>query len=66
MEAILVHPKNSEQSKALKAFLKAFKVPFESQDEVSFSKVSKADIDKAYNEMRNGEYAVVNTEDLWK
>jgi len=31
MESILIHPESTEQLKAVKAFLKALKVPFEPQ-----------------------------------
>jgi methionine synthase I (cobalamin-dependent) len=31
MESILIHPESAEQLKAVKAFLKALKVPFEPQ-----------------------------------
>ncbi|QHS57232.1 hypothetical protein GWR56_17425 [Mucilaginibacter sp. 14171R-50] len=31
MESILIHPENSDQMKAVKAVLKALKVPFEHQ-----------------------------------
>jgi hypothetical protein len=32
MEALLIHPENKEQLTAVKAFLKAMKVPFQQQD----------------------------------
>jgi len=32
MEALLIHPENKEQLKAVKAILKAMKVPFQRQD----------------------------------
>ena len=34
MEAILIHPESPEQLKAIKAMLKALKVPFEPQSSV--------------------------------
>lgn len=64
MEAIIVHPENTEQLKAVKAVLKALKVPFEPQKELP--PIKKADIDEAYNEMRKGKYTVIKTMDLWK
>ncbi len=66
MEAILVHPQNDDQFKAVTAMLKALKVPYESKDEASFPNLTKADIDQAYNELRADKYTVIDTNDLWK
>lgn len=33
MESITIHPENKEQLSAIKAMLKAFKIPFEKADE---------------------------------
>ena len=66
MEALLIHPKNSDQLTAIKAILKVLKVPNEPQEEVAFPKLTKADIDQAYNEIREGKYTVIDAENLWK
>lgn len=66
MSAIIVHPQNLEQLKAIKTILKALKVPFEQQDDVSLLQLTKSDIDRAYNEMRANQFTVVETDDLWK
>jgi hypothetical protein len=66
MSAILIHPQNSEQLEAIKAVLKALKVPFEQQDEISLPELTKSDIDQAYKELRAGQYTVVEADDLWK
>lgn len=66
MEAILVHPQNDDQFKAITAVLKALKVPYEAQDKASFPNLKKEDIDQAYNELRAGKYTAIDTNDLWK
>jgi phage terminase Nu1 subunit (DNA packaging protein) len=66
MSTILAHPQNQEQLNAIKAVLKALKVPFEQQDEVSFPELTKSDIDQAYKELRAGQYTVIEADDLWK
>ncbi|TDO21586.1 DUF2683 family protein [Pedobacter duraquae] len=66
MQPLVIHPENSDQLTAIKAILKVLKVPYESQEEVSLPKVTKTDIDKAYNGHREGLYTVVEGEDLWK
>lgn len=42
MEAITIHPKNSQQLKTLKAILKALRIPFEPQSALLPSHVSKS------------------------
>lgn len=66
MEALLIHPKNSDQLTAVKAILKALKVPYEPQEELSFPKITKADIEQAYAELREGKYTVIEADNLWK
>ncbi|WP_028295246.1 DUF2683 family protein [Olivibacter sitiensis] len=66
METLLVHPQNSKQLDAIKAVLKVLNVPFESQVETVSSKVSREDIDQAYDEMRAGQYTVLDPNNLWK
>ncbi len=64
METILIQPENTEQSKAVKAVLKALKVPFNAQK--NSPKLTKQNIDQAYKEMREEKYTVIKTADLWK
>ena len=66
MEAILVHPQNDDQFKAVTAVLKALKVPYEAKDGGSFPNLTKADIDQAFNELRADRYTVIDINDLWK
>lgn len=66
MEALLIQPENSEQLAAVKAVLKALKVPYKRHSEKSFPPVERADIDQAYKEMRQGKYELVGIDDLWK
>jgi len=66
MEALLIQPENSEQLAAVKAVLKALKVPYKRQTEETFPPVKRADINQAYEEMRQGNYEAVGIDDLWK
>lgn len=59
MEALLIHPKNPDQLDAIKAVLKALKVPYEPHYEVSAPKATKKEIDKAYSELREGNFTVL-------
>jgi hypothetical protein len=42
MEAITIHPKNSHQLKALKAVLKALRIPFEPQSASLLDHIAKS------------------------
>lgn len=66
MSAIIVHPQNTKQLKAIKTFLKALQVPFEQQDDDSLPQLTKSDIDQTYNELRANQYTVIEPDDLWK
>lgn len=66
MEGLLIQPENAEQLAAVKAVLRALKVPYKRQTEQSLPPVNQSDIDNAYGEMRQGDYEVVGMEDLWK
>ena len=65
---IIAHPTTSEQLAALKAFVKALKIKFEIRGQ------SENPYDPAFTEMilqgdkdfQNGDFKVINTEDLWK
>jgi hypothetical protein len=54
MESILIHPENSQQMKAVKAVLKALKVPFEPQTTSLPSHVTES-IDKSIKQYESGQ-----------
>ncbi|WP_259068929.1 DUF2683 family protein [Mucilaginibacter sp. X4EP1] len=54
MESIVVHPESAEQLEAVKAVLKALKIPFEPQATVLPSHVSKS-IQKSLKQFENGQ-----------
>jgi len=59
METITIRPQNKEQSKALKAMLKAFKIPFENK-ETEYNPKFVEKVKKA--EERKDDYIVLNSE----
>ena len=54
MEAITIHPENAEQLKAVKAVLKALKIPFEPQSNTLPDHLMGS-IDKGMEQAANGE-----------
>ena len=54
MESLLIHPENAEQLKAVKAVLKALKVPFEAQAKDLPAHVTKS-IEKSVAEFEAGQ-----------
>jgi hypothetical protein len=54
MESIVVHPESAEQLEAVKAVLKALKIPFEPQAVVLPLHVSKS-IEKSLKQFENGQ-----------
>lgn len=54
MEALVIHPENKEQLRAVKAFLKAMKVPFQQQD-VSLPKHIQESIEKGLDQATKGQ-----------
>jgi len=54
MEALLIHPENKEQLRAVKAFLKAMKVPFQQQD-ANLPKHVQERIEKGLDQVQNGQ-----------
>ncbi|MET4084071.1 antitoxin component of RelBE/YafQ-DinJ toxin-antitoxin module [Pedobacter sp. UYP30] len=62
MEALIFQPKNEEQLSALKAFAKAFKVPFRSE-----SNVPNKQTIKAMHQLKAGKgISVKNVDELLK
>ena len=68
MEAITIHPKDKEQSTALKYLLKQMNIPFkESEAEGKYynSEFEKK-MEKAAEDKKAGRFESIKTEDLWK
>jgi len=65
METLIVHPKNKEQSAALKAVMKALKVNFETKKN-PYNQEFVSEILKAKEDIKNGKGVKIAIEDLWK
>ncbi|MFC4212547.1 DUF2683 family protein [Pedobacter lithocola] len=65
METLTLHPKNKEQLDALKAFAKALKIDFETE-ESPYNPEFVKDIFQAREDIRNGKGVKIAVEDLWK
>ncbi len=62
----IVHPANSEQASALKAFIKALKIKFEVTTEKAYNSEFVAKIEESREQYKEGDFTVIKTEDLWK
>ena len=65
METLIAHPKNKEQLAALKAFVKALKIDFETEKSPYNPEFVKQ-ILKAKEDIKNGKGVKIAIEDLWK
>jgi hypothetical protein len=65
METLIVHPKNEEQSTALKAVMKVLKIDFETEKSPYNPEFVK-EILKAKEDIKNGKGVKIAIEDLWK
>lgn len=63
METLIVHPENTEQLTALKAFMKAFKISF-TEEKSGYNAEFVAKVKKSRAEVKNGETRTVNINDL--
>ncbi len=63
---IIVHPANEEQFNALKAFVKALKIKFEISTEKPYNPEFVDKIQESRKQIKEGNYSVIKTEDLWK
>lgn len=68
METILAHPENNEQLEAIKAFLKALKIKFESKrdDQQNYNPEFVQKILEGKKEIEEGRGIKIALEDLWK
>lgn len=70
METIIVHPKNNEEKKVIKAFLEALKIKFENLKNTS----NQSDYNPEFVEMveqnrkdyKAGKGIKINLDDIWK
>ena len=65
MEILTLHPKNKEQLNALKAFSKALKIDF-GTEESSFNPEFVAKINRGQEQIKAGKVIKIVIEDLWK
>ena len=65
METVIVHPKNKEQLTALKAFIKALKIDFTTEQSPYNPEFVKK-ILKGREDVKNGKGVKIAVEDLWK
>jgi hypothetical protein len=79
METIIVHPKNNEEQKVIKAFLEALKIKFENlknkSERTSDSELAKqsdynpefvASMERSIQDAKEGKVTRVKLDDIWK
>ncbi|MDQ0640610.1 hypothetical protein QF042_004175 [Pedobacter sp. W3I1] len=65
METLIVHPKNEEQSTALKAVMKVLKIDFETEKS-PYNPEFVAKIKRSQEQMKERKGVKIAVEDLWK
>ncbi|HVS93307.1 MAG TPA: DUF2683 family protein [Mucilaginibacter sp.] len=63
METLIAHPENEEKLIALKAFMKALKIPFEKS---TYDPEFVKKIERSKQDFKAGKYKAIKTKDLWK
>jgi hypothetical protein len=70
METFIVHPKNNEEKKALKAFLEASKIKFENQTTNQIDSPYDPDfvamVEENREDYKAGKGIKVDLDDIWK
>jgi len=70
METIIVHPKNNEEKKVIKAFLEALKIKFENfknkSEESTYSAEFVEMVEQNRKDFKAGKGIKVNLDDIWK
>jgi len=70
METIIVHPKNNEEQKVIKAFLEALKIKFENlkntSKEGNYSPEFEATMERSIQDAKEGKVTRINLDDIWK
>ncbi len=65
MGTLIAHPENKEKHDALKAFMKALKIPFE-EEKSPYNPEFVEKIKRSKNEFATGRFKAIDTDDLWK
>jgi len=65
MGTLIAHPENKEKLAALKAFMKALKIPFE-EEKSPYNPEFVEKIKRSEADFKAGKYKAIKTEDLWK
>ncbi|WP_291097748.1 MULTISPECIES: DUF2683 family protein [unclassified Flavobacterium] len=70
METIIVHPKNNEEKKVIKAFLEALKIKFENfktkSEESAYSPEFVATMERSIQDAKDGKVTRMKLDDIWK
>jgi hypothetical protein len=70
METFIVHPKNNEEKKVIKAFLEALKIKFENQKENStedsYDTDFVASMERSIKDEKEGKISKISLDDIWK
>ncbi len=70
METIIVHPKNNEEQKVIKAFLEALKIKFEnlksSPNQEDYNPEFVASMERSIQDAKEGKVTRIKLDDIWK
>jgi len=70
MEIIIVHPKNNEEQKVIKAFLEALKIKFENLKNTSnqsdYNPEFVATMERSIQNAKDGKVTRIKLDDIWK
>ena len=70
METIIVHPKNNEEQKVIKAFLEALKIKFENltntSNQSNYNPDFVASMERSIQDAKEGKVTRINLDDIWK
>lgn len=70
METIIVHPKNNEEQKVIKAFLEALKIKFEnlknSPKQDDYNPEFVASMERSIQDAKEGKVTRIKLDDIWK
>jgi hypothetical protein len=64
MGTLIAHPENKEKLAALKAFMKALKIPFE-EEKPPYNPEFVEKIIRSEEDFKAGKYKAIKTADLW-
>lgn len=70
METIIVHPKNNEEQKVIKAFLEALKIKFENLENTpkqgDYNPEFVASMERSIQDAKEGKVTRIKLDDIWK